>query len=77
VTGRTIEELQSFSERLKKINQLGDDFNAACAAEFEATKRRNAAREAYVWYWIETESMFPDATMPFYSEFLWGPKDPK
>lgn len=71
---RTLEELQSFAERLKKINQLGAEFDAACEAELAATKRRNAARDAYVRHWIETESKFPDSPMPFYAESLWGPK---
>jgi hypothetical protein len=71
---KTIEELRSFAERLRKLGQLGDEFNSACDAELMATRRRNAARQAYVRYWIETEVKFPDATMPFYAESLWGTK---
>jgi hypothetical protein len=55
VNERTLEELQAFAARLRKLRQLGDAFDTACAAELEATKRRNNAREAYVRYWIETE----------------------
>lgn len=71
---RTIEERRAFLQRLTKLTELGNEFDAACAAEEAARKRRQAARDAYVQYWIETESQFPNAPMPFYAESVWGPK---
>ena len=71
---RTIEERREFLQSLAKLLELGSEFDAACAAEMAATMRRQAARQAYVKHWIETESKFPDAPMPFYAESVWGPK---
>lgn len=71
---RTLEEIQAFAKRLKKLGEIGDEFTAASDAERAAMKRRNAAREAYVRYFVETEALFPGNRMPFYAESIWGPK---
>jgi septal ring factor EnvC (AmiA/AmiB activator) len=71
---RTLEEIQAFAERLKKLGEISAEHSAASDAEHAAMKRRNAARQAYVQYYAETERMFPGNRMPFYAESIFGPK---
>jgi hypothetical protein len=71
---RTLEEIHAFAKRLKELARLSDEHTAASDAEYSAMKRRNAARDAYVKYYAETEALFPGNRMPFYAESIWGPK---
>lgn len=69
-----ITERREFLRRLKKLGDISDEHKAATDSELFAMKRRNAAREEFVRYFVETEKMFPGKRMPFYAESIWGPK---
>ncbi|WP_353192149.1 hypothetical protein [Pandoraea pnomenusa] len=71
---RTLERAQAFINKMKELNTIGDAFDAACAEEVAASKRRNDARSRYAKCFAEIEAEFPEERLPYWVESVFGPK---
>ncbi|ANC43006.1 hypothetical protein [Pandoraea pnomenusa] len=71
---RTIERTQAFINKMKELNKIGDEFDAACAEEVAASKRRNDARSRYAQCFAEIEAEFPEERLPYWVESVFGSK---
>lgn len=71
---RTLEQKLAFIDKMKELNKIGDEFDAACAEEVAASNRRNDARSRYARCFAEIEAEFPEERLPYWVESVFGPK---